>query len=91
MSRCTECSTPIRKGLRKCSGCKVTKGKVTTLRPSTKGSNARGIAAHKPDKSYTRKAKRQNTEVRGAQPNDLRAVSMNPARANATKKDRELW
>lgn len=90
-SRCSVCDTPIRKGLRKCSAHKKTRGKVTQGRPVTKGSNARGIAAHKPDRSRTRRAKRQNTAIMGTQPNDVRAVRMNPARANATKKDRELW
>jgi hypothetical protein len=92
MSRCTHegCNTPIRKGLKKCSAHLKSKRKATVGRPVTKGSNARGIAAHKPDKSYTRRAKRQNPEVMGTQPN-LRMSVMNPARANATKKDREMW
>lgn len=93
MSRCTHpgCNTPIRKGLKKCSKHLKSRRKATVGRPVTKGSNARGIAAHKPDRSHTRKAKRQNTDVMGAQPNKVRAVRMNPARANATKKDRELF
>jgi hypothetical protein len=41
-----------------------------------KGANAVGIAAHKPDKAYTRKAKRQNTASLGMQPNDLAALNM---------------
>jgi hypothetical protein len=89
MSRCSVCSTPIRKGLRLCSAHLKTKRKPTVGRPVTKGSNARGIAAHKPDRSRTRRAKRQNTDAMGAQPMPMRAVRMNPARANATKADKE--
>lgn len=54
-----KCGAPIPKGKRKCAkhlkGLKVTQGKAVR-----KGSNARGIAAHKPDKSYTRRAKGQH-------------------------------
>lgn len=90
-STCVEpnCGAPIPKGKRKCLKHLKLKGKVTQGRPSTKGSNARGIAAHKPDKSYTRKAKRQNPEVMGTRPQPMHAVRMNPARANATKADKE--
>lgn len=92
MSRCTHpgCNTPIRKGLKKCVTHLKGKRKATIGRPVTKGSNARGIAAHKPDKSRTRRAKRQNPEVMATRPN-MRMSVMNPARANATKKDRESW
>jgi hypothetical protein len=92
MSRCTHpgCNTPIRKGLKKCSVHLKSKRKATVGRPVTKGSNARGIAAHKPDRSRTRKAKRQNTDAMGAQPRNLRAVRMNPARADRGAKE-EVW
>ena len=92
MSRCTHpgCNTPIRKGLRKCVAHKKTKGKVTQGRPVRKGANAVGIAAHKPDKSRTRKAKRQNPEVMGTRPQPMRAVRMNPARADR-KPNEEIW
>lgn len=59
-------SAPI--GKRKCGRCLSTKGyKVTVLRPSRKGMNAVGTA-HRPAKSYTRRAKRQNTSLLGAVP-----------------------
>lgn len=90
-SRCTVCETPIKKGLRKCSACKKTRGKVTQGRPVMKGANARGVAAHKPDRSRTKRAKRQNTDITGVKPRMVQAVRMNPARANATRKDRELF
>ena len=90
-SRCSVCNTPIRKGLRKCSAHVKKRGKTTVGRPVMKGANAKGIAAHKPDRSRTRRAKRQNTAITGAKPREVQAVRMNPARANATKKDRELW
>lgn len=34
---------------------------VTVLKPSNRGRNKRGIAAHKPDKARTKRAKRQST------------------------------
>lgn len=91
MSRCTHegCETPIRKGLKKCSAHLKSKRKATVGRPVTKGANARGIAAHKPDRSRTRKAKRQTVPSGG--PHPVTAYHMNAARANATKKDRELF
>jgi hypothetical protein len=88
-SRCSVCQTPIRKGLRKCSAHKK-RGKVTQGRPVTKGANARGIAAHKPDRSHTRRAKRQNPQVMGTKPY-TRTTSIRADRAPATKRDRELW
>lgn len=94
MSRCQHpgCNTPIRKGLKKCSKhLKGKRRKPIEGRPVRKGANATGIAAHKPDRSRTRRAKRQNTDGMGAQPRHVVAVRMNPARANATKKDRELF
>lgn len=55
-------SAPI--GKRKCGRCLSTKGyKVTTLRASTKGMNV-----NRATKSYTRRAKRQNTSLLGAVP-----------------------
>jgi hypothetical protein len=92
MSRCTHpgCATPIRKGLKKCVSHLKNPRKPTQGRDSTKGSNARGIAAHKPDKSRTRKAKRQNTDAMGAQPMPMRAVRINPARVDR-KPNEEVW
>lgn len=57
------CNRPCPIGKRKCARCLSTKGyKVVKGRDSRKGSNARGIAAHKPDKIRTKRAKRQNPE-----------------------------
>jgi hypothetical protein len=84
------CGAPIPKGKRKCLRHLKLKGKTSQGRPVTKGSNARGIAAHKPDRSRTRRAKRQNPQVMGVKPT-LRVSHMSPARAPATKRDRELW
>lgn len=89
MSRCTHegCNTPIRKGLKKCIVHLKGKRKATVLRPSRKGMNATGIAAHKPDRSHTRKAKRQNRPTDGPRP--VTAYHMDASRARATKADKE--
>ena len=83
------CGRPAPIGKRKCARCISTKRmKVTQGTPSRKGSNARGIAAHKPDRSRTRKAKRQNPPQGGPMP--LRAVRINPARVDR-KPNEEVW
>lgn len=89
-SSCTVCDAPIPKGKRKCA--KHLKGlkKPTQGRPVNKGRNARGIAAHKPDRSRTRKAKRQNYEATGNQPSSVRAYRINPAKADRKPKE-EVW
>jgi hypothetical protein len=53
-----------------------------------KGANARGVAAHKPDRSRTRKAKRQNVPSGG--PKELGAYRMNPAKSDR-KPNEEIW
>ena len=90
LSACVECGAPIPKGKRKCIAHLKLKGKVTVGRPVTKGSNARGIAAHKPDRSRTKRAKRQRPEVMGQQPMDVRAYRMRPDRADRKPKE-EPW
>jgi hypothetical protein len=85
---CITCGKPAPIGKRKCVRCLKGKLKVTTGRPVTKGSNARGIAAHKPDRSRTRKAKRQNPPQGG--PRDVTAYHFNPARADR-KPNEEVW
>jgi hypothetical protein len=56
-------------GKRKCAKCISTKRmKVTQGRPTRKGSNAVGIAAHKPDRSRVHRAKRQGNERMGNRP-----------------------
>jgi len=42
--------------------------KVVEMKASRKGANKIGYCAHKPDKSHTRKAKRQNTASLGSVP-----------------------
>jgi hypothetical protein len=87
--KCTDCKRPCPIGKRKCARCISTKRmKVTDGKPVRKGSNARGIAAHKPDRSRTRKAKRQN--VGGNQPQPLRSSRINPARVDR-KPNEEIW
>jgi hypothetical protein len=66
------------------------KRKVIQGRAITRGMNARGIASHKPDKIRTRKAKGQNTQIKGAQPMEMRASRANPARAIRKPKE-EIW
>jgi len=90
-STCSEpnCGAPIPKGKRKCIRHLAKNGfKVTQGRNSTKGSNARGIAAHKPDKSRTRKAKRQNPPQGGPKP--VTAYRFNPAKSDR-KPNEEVW
>lgn len=74
LPRC-KCGRLCPVGKRKCAKC-VKVRKVTKGRDSNRGRNKVGIAAHKPDKSHTRKAKRQNTASLGMQPRDLQAVNM---------------
>lgn len=62
------CGRPAPFGKRKCARCLKRPRKVTTLRPSTRGRNKVGVAAHKPDKPHTRKAKRQNPPQGGPKP-----------------------
>lgn len=81
------CGAAIKKGCRLCLKHKKPK-RVTQGRPSTKGSNARGIAAHKPNKSRTRKAKRQNVPSEGPKP--LTAYRFNPAKSDR-KPNEEVW
>jgi hypothetical protein len=75
-------------GKRKCILCLKGLKKPVTGRPVTKGSNARGIAAHKPDKSRTRKAKRQNPPQGGPRP--VRAYAINPAKVDRKPKE-DIW
>lgn len=82
------CGNPAPVGKRKCARCLKSPRKVTQGRPVNKGRNARGIAAHKPDKSRTRKAKRQNPPQGG--PRDVRAYRINPARVDRKPKE-EVW
>lgn len=74
-------------GKRKCINCLKSPRKVTQGRPVTKGANARGIAAHKPDRSRTRKAKRQHPELTGIQPMEVKAYRMRPDRADRKPKE----
>lgn len=65
----TGCANRVLPPRKKCNGCRVSKVyKVEALRPSRKGMNARGTALHRPEKSHTRKAKRQNPNVLGSSP-----------------------
>lgn len=51
-------------------------GFTTVVLPeSRRGRNKRGIAAHKPARSYTRKAKRQNTASLGLSPQPVTAYA----------------
>jgi len=85
-----KCGRPAPIGKRKCARCLSTKGfKVVQGRPSRKGSNARGTAAHKPDKIRTRRAKRQNPESLAMRP-ELRMSTINPARS-IRKPNEEIW
>jgi hypothetical protein len=54
------CNRPVLPPRRKCTACLASKMKVTQGKPVTKGSNARGTCLHKPDKSRTKRPKRQN-------------------------------
>jgi len=92
LKKCSDCRVRYApKGKRKCLRCLSTKGfKVTQGKSVRKGANARGIAAHKPDRSRTRKAKKQNTAVMGSQPRELKAYRMNPAKADR-KPNEEVW
>jgi hypothetical protein len=65
------CGRPAPIGKRKCARCLTSKRKVTKGRDSNRGRNKVGIAAHKPAKPYTRKAKRQNPPQGG--PKDVTA------------------
>lgn len=57
-----KCGRPCPLGKRKCAKCLSTKGyKVIKGKDVRKGSNARGVCLHKPDKVRTKRAKRQNT------------------------------
>lgn len=87
-SSCSVCGAPIPKGKRKCAKHLAGRRKVTTGRPVNKGRNARGIAAHKPDKSRTRRAKRQHPPQGG--PHEVRAYRINPARVDRKPKE-EVW
>lgn len=83
------CGRPAPVGKRKCARCISTnRMKVTEGRPVRKGSNARGVAAHKPDRSRTRKAKRQNVPSGG--PKEVVAYKMKPSRADR-KPNEEIW
>lgn len=62
------CGRPAPIGKRKCARCLKSPRKVTKGRDCTRGRNKVGIAAHKPDKSHTRKAKRQNPPSGGPRP-----------------------
>jgi hypothetical protein len=84
------CYTIVLKPRRVCCVHLKGKRKVTQGRPINKGRNARGVALHRPDTIRTRKAKGQNTQAKGAQPNELRAVRANPARAIRSPKE-EIW
>jgi hypothetical protein len=76
-------------GKRKCARCISTKRmKVSYGRDVRKGSNARGVAAHKSDRSRTRRAKRQNPPSGG--PKGVRAYRINPARVDR-KPNEEVW
>jgi hypothetical protein len=55
-------------GKRKCARCLKRPRKVVTLRAGNRGRNKVGVAAHKPAKAYTRKAKRQNPPQGGPKP-----------------------
>lgn len=55
-------------GKRKCARCLTHRRKPTKGKDVNRGRNKVGIAAHKPDKPYTRKAKRQNPPSGGPQP-----------------------
>lgn len=54
----------------KCNACRVSKVyKTTTLKPGRKGYNKVGTALHRPEKTRVSKAKRQNHNVLGSEPN----------------------
>jgi hypothetical protein len=66
---CVSCGRPAPIGKRKCGRCLNTKRfKVIQGNDCRRGANATGIAAHKPDKSHTKRAKRQNPPYSGPRP-----------------------
>jgi hypothetical protein len=59
---CRKCGRPAPIGKVKCGRCISTKRfKTTTLKPSNKNRDKRGLCLHKPDKPRTKRAKRQFT------------------------------
>lgn len=84
------CQTIVLKPRRKCTFHLVKPRKVTQGRPINKGRNARGIAAHKPDKIRTRRAKRQNPEMMNRVPYMTGGKGYDPAKS-IRKPNEKVW
>lgn len=67
--KCLTCDNLVLPPRRKCNKCRKAKVyTVTTLPYGRRGRNKVGTALHRPEKSHTRKAKRQNPNVLGSTP-----------------------
>jgi uncharacterized OB-fold protein len=67
--KCLDCDALVLPPRRKCNACrKVKKYTTTELRPSRKGANAIGTCSRKPERTHTRKAKRQASHTLASRP-----------------------
>jgi hypothetical protein len=75
--KCRTCDNKVLPPRVKCNACRKSKVYTVTVLPAgRKGYNKVGTALHRPDKSHTRKAKRQNSHTLGMQPQELQALNM---------------